>query len=76
MMWRQARRTRRHLAHAVSVCLEEASAEPVVIHPGGMGHARVERHSFGDRVAALRHELPSLSATASAARNRNRLRSP
>ena len=47
-------------------------AEPVVVHPGGMGHARVERDSFGGRVADLSHELPSLSAAASAARNRNR----
>ena len=47
-------------------------AEPVVVHPGGMGPARVERDSFGGRVAGLSHEPPSLSAAASAARNRNR----
>jgi hypothetical protein len=38
-----------------------------------MGHACVERDFFGGRVAGVSHEPPSLSAAASAARNRNSL---
>jgi hypothetical protein len=43
MMWRQARRTRRHLAHAVSVCLEEASAQIVIIDWASSHTHRPER---------------------------------